>query len=138
MIMVFREIKPSKDSENQFITLNLNIGKESKRFIETVYRSGGDFALRGYFTAEFFEKLGFHDLNVVGCPSLFQLGNQLKVSDDKVAKEQFKVAVNGNAEIALPLLKRYNSIYYDQDYLFDLLYDKHYYDRNPVLPDGRG
>ena len=119
-------------SYDELDTLVDAVGKESKRFIETVYRSGGDFALRVYFTAEFFEKLGFHDLNVVGCPSLFQLGNQLRISDEKVAKEQFKVAVNGSADIALPLMKQYNSIYYDQDYLFDLLYNKHYYDRHPA------
>ncbi len=108
------------------------VGKESKRFIKAVYDSGGDFALRGYFTAEFFEKLGFHQLNVVGCPSLFQLGKELTISNQKVEKEQFKVALNGSTKIALPLMKQYDSVFYDQDYLFHILYDRTYYDRHPV------
>ncbi len=119
-------------SYDELDTLVDAIGKESKRFIKAVYDSGGDFALRGYFTAEFFEKLGFHQLNVVGCPSLFQLGKELTISNNKVSKEQFKVALNGSTRIVLPLMKRYDSVFYDQDYLFHILYNRTYYDSHPA------
>ena len=103
------------------------IGDKSKAFIQAVYDSGGDFALRGHFTAAFFEKLGFHDLNVVGCPSLFQLGNALTLSNEKVPKDEFKVAINGVPELAVPILNQYDGLFYDQDILFHILYDPAYY-----------
>ena len=111
------------DLENLVYT----IGNVSKEFIKAVYNSGGDFALRGYFTAEFFKRLGFNDLNVVGCPSIFQCGPSIKITKKDVLFKDFKVAVNGKAEIALPVLKEYKSIFYDQEQLFNILYNNIFY-----------
>ena len=55
------------------------IGEISKKFIYAVYSTGGEFALRGEFTKEFFTKLGFDTAVVTGCPSMFQLGRNLRV-----------------------------------------------------------
>lgn len=63
-----------------------SIGEESTRFIRAVYNTGGEFALRGYFTKEFFDRLGFKSAVVTGGPSLFQLGSNFRVDDKKVKK----------------------------------------------------
>lgn len=118
------------DELNQLVSA---IGDVSTDFIKSIYNTNGDFALRGYFTAEFFNELGFNNLNVVGCPSLFQNGSSLFISNSKIKREDFCAAINGRFDLAVPLLKDYNSIYYDQDILFDIMYNKEYYDQ---LKDG--
>lgn len=69
------------------------------KFINSVYNSGGQFALRGYFTEEFFHRLGFKNAVVTGCPSLYQMGRDLKISNEKVAKENFKASINGTFKL---------------------------------------
>lgn len=56
------------------------IREPATMFIKSVYNTGGEFCLRGYFTKEMFDRLGFHDAVVTGCPSMFQLGRNLQVS----------------------------------------------------------
>ena len=51
-----------------------SIGDISKRFIRSIYQTGGEFCLRGYFTKEFFDRLGFSSAVVTGCPSMYQYG----------------------------------------------------------------
>lgn len=90
----------------------------AKKMITAVYQTGGEFALRGYFTYEFFKKLGFPSAVVTGCPSLYQIGNdivkQLKV--DKVSKEKFVPAFNGNLKYHIQDMKKYkNSFFIDQN-----------------------
>lgn len=68
------------DSYEDLNDLVKSTGNVSKRFISTIYKTGGQFALSGWFTAEFFKKLGFDNPAVVGCPSLYQLGRNLKIT----------------------------------------------------------
>lgn len=106
-----------------------DIGEVSKEFITAVYETGGQFALRGYETARFFEQLGFKNPAVVGCPSLFQCGRRLNITKKAVDKERFKPAVNGSVDIAFDVINKYdNSIYYDQDLYANILYNSDYYD----------
>lgn len=107
--------------------LTKSIGDVSKNFIKAVYDSGGEFALRGFFTAEFFNKLGFYNPAVVGCPSLFQLGKNLQITNQKVELEKFKVDLNGLLDISQPLMKKYDSLFYDQEALFDFMYNYNYF-----------
>lgn len=110
------------------------IGNDSKQFIKAVYDSGGEFALRGYYTAEFFSRLGFNDAKVVGCPSLFQSGKDLSVSNDKVDIKDFKLGVNGSIEIARTLADKYRAVFYDQEALFNYMYNRDFYkDKKPNL-----
>lgn len=76
-------------------------GNVSKRFISTIYKTGGQFALRGWFTAEFFKKLGFDNPAVVGCPSLYQLGRNLKITKKKLTY----LILNHPLTVNLTLLK---------------------------------
>ena len=107
------------------------IGEKSKRFISTIYNTGGQFALRGNFTAEFFHKLGFDNPAVVGCPSLFQLGRNFQIEKNIVNKADFKPSFNGKFENNIEYLDYFpNSIYYDQDLFYDLLYNPNYFKNN--------
>lgn len=62
------------DSYDDIDALVDDIGNLSKSFISAIYNTGGEFALRGNFTKEFFERLGFHSAVVTGCPSMYQNG----------------------------------------------------------------
>ena len=113
----------SANSYDDLDELINSIGNISKKFIKAVYDTGGDLALRGYFTGEFFKRLGFLNPSVVGCPSLFQIGRGLKITNSKVEKEEFKVALNGDLKLAYHFLKKYDGLFYDQDIMFRYLYD---------------
>lgn len=108
------------------------IGEESTAFIKSIYATGGEFALRGYFTKEFFLRLGFNDAAVTGCPSLFQLGRSTQLTlDKKASKNDFKPIINGNFNQYADLLKKYpGSVFLDQDKYFAPLYDKAFFSDN--------
>ncbi|UQY80097.1 polysaccharide pyruvyl transferase [Candidatus Hepatincola sp. Av] len=101
-----------------------------REFISAVYNTNGSFALRGYFTAEVFEKLGFTDYTVTGCPSLFYNGKDLTVDIPKLTEKDLKPIINGNQFLTSNhwtfchniLYKKYsNSIFIDQDKLLPFL-----------------
>ncbi len=106
------------------------IREPATKFIKSVYNTGGEFALRGYFTAEFFEKLGFKNAVVTGCPSIFQLGRNLKISNDKVSEKDFIATINGTFK--LPVLDKdiKKSDYICQDIHGKILYDEKYFKEN--------
>lgn len=104
------------------------IGKESADFIDAVYSTGGDICLRGYISKEFFDKLGFKDAFVGGCPSIYQTGRNLGIIKKTISPDNFKVAVNGhNTELKTKLyrdvFKHYpQSEFFDQDEYGEYLY----------------
>lgn len=111
------------DSYDDLEMLIENLREPASRFITAIYNTGGEFALRGYFTKEFFDKLGFRSAVVTGCPSLFQCGRSLAIHNQCVEAEQFKVAFNGRMEGVAHLLFLYpKSEYFDQHNYFDLIY----------------
>ena len=111
----------SYDSLDDLINI---IGKDSKMFIRSIYNTGGEFALRGYFTKQFFEKLGFNSAVVTGCPSLFQFGPDFKVNNTKQDTGILNPVFNGHLKPYAELMKEYqSSIFIDQDeFLKPLLY----------------
>ena len=110
------------DSYDDLNNIISEIGEESKRFIKAIYNTGGEFALRGYFTKEFFDRLGFYSAVVTGCPSLYQMGANFKVNDHIVEDTPLKPVFNGFVEPYKNLLKKYkDSTFIDQcDYVFSL------------------
>lgn len=117
-------------------TLVESIGQVSKDFISSVYNTGGQFALRGYFTAEFFHKLGFHNPAVVGCPSLYQLGNKLRINKKDISINDFKPSFNGRFGYIKNYLNHFkNSLFYDQDEFYDVLYNLNYFNPNNPIRD---
>ena len=98
------------------------IKEPATRFIRSIYATGGEFALRGYFTKEFFDKLGFKSAVVTGCPSLYQLGEGLKILKDNDIKS-IKPVLNGKMSIVEKYLSEEPSaIYIDQCDFFNLVF----------------
>lgn len=105
------------------------IGTPASKFIEAIYRTGGEFALRGNFTKEFFSRLGFPSAVATGCPSLFQMGESFTVNNKKVAESALKPIVNGSLRNFEKIMKSVpQSIYMDQDCYCNCLYQPNYLD----------
>lgn len=100
-------------------------------FIKSVYNTGGQFALRGYFTQEFFHRLGFKDAVVTGCPSLFQMGRDLIISNNKVPKSDFTATINGTFKLPISHKNRKDADFICQDIYGKFLYDSQYIQNNP-------
>ncbi|MGN0316884.1 MAG: polysaccharide pyruvyl transferase family protein [Lachnospira sp.] len=109
------------DSYDKLDELVEKIGDVTKELIETVYSTGGEFALRGNFTKEFFDRLGKNTAVVTGCPSIYQMGRDLYISDKKVGKEEFKPLFNGN--LVKETYDYPESMYIDQETFFYYLYN---------------
>lgn len=109
------------DSFDQLDQLVEAVKEPASRFIKAIYETGGEFALRGFFTKEFFDRLGFHSAVVTGCPSMYQLGSQLKI--EKAERGPIKAAYNGSLQIlGKELLDDGRSVYVDQDEFYGLLF----------------
>ena len=112
------------------------IRKPATKFIDAVYATGGEFALRGNITKEFFDKLGFQSAVVTGCPSIFQMGRDLKVEKKNVAREDFKAIINGQNYLMstgfyMNIFDRYKcSVFIDQDHNYDYLYNPNFLNSN--------
>lgn len=117
------------DSYDDIGKLVSEIKEPATKFIQSVYNTGGEFALRGYITAEFFAKLGFHDAVVTGCPSLYQMGRDLKISNAKVEKDVFKAAINGTFRLPLKKSEFSKCDFIDQGTYGNLLYDPEYFSK---------
>jgi hypothetical protein len=73
-----------------------SIRHETQEFIRAILNTGGGFGLRGAFTAECFEKLGFRDYTITGCPSLYQGGPNLLIQKPEVEQTAFNPVINGS------------------------------------------
>lgn len=76
-------------------TLAAAIRPTATAFIHAVHKTGGIFGLRGYFTKELFEHLGFYEDYVTGCPSMYQMGRDLHI-DKTDFLDDFHIAINGD------------------------------------------
>lgn len=113
------------DNYDQLDELAKAIGDQAKPFIEAIYSTGGEFALRGYFTKAFFDRLGFPSAVVTGCPSLFQMGPELRVDNDKqLDAASVKPVLNGKLNRFEKLMKQLpESVFFAQDEFIDCLYE---------------
>lgn len=104
------------------------IGDSTKAFLKAIYQTGGELAVRGYATKEFLDKVMPNTAVVTGCPSFYQGGSGLQISNEKVAEENFRPAINGNLKYLkqigmLQEFERYpNSVYMDQDEFAQILH----------------
>lgn len=110
--------------------------KEGYNFIKAILNTGGNLGLRGYFTAEVVKKLGFseQDFSVLGCPSLFMNGPDLKIEKKDIHNQLIPI-FNGNKfwfhSEYHHLFKDYpESIFICQDLFYPLLYDVSSFKKN--------
>lgn len=106
------------------------IGDSARAFLKSIYQTGGELAVRGYATKEFLDKVMPNTAVVTGCPSFYQGGSGLRISNEKVKEEDFRPAINGNLKYLkqigmLQEFDRYpNSVYMDQDEFARILHFK--------------
>lgn len=102
-----------------------NITENIKRYVDSIYESGGAITLRGEFTKYALEQVCNYDFFVSGCPSMYFNGRDLKISDDKVDRKVFKPMLSASRveEIDNRIYKDYkNSVYFDQDFYLKALF----------------
>lgn len=105
------------------------IAPASKELVSAVLDSGGNIGVRGYFTQEVIQKLGFKadDCTVIGCPSLFIKGNTLKINKPVLSEQELIPMINGtpvwNHRQVMQYFSKYpKAVFVDQDKFYRLLY----------------
>lgn len=112
-----------------------------KAYLDTLFSFGGNISLRGYFSQYVLSYLGYENLFVSGCPSLYKNGADFRINKANIAttmgggnnnnlsvlRNNFKPIFNGyinNANIQI-LLKQYPQSYFiDQDEFRDAFFAK--------------
>ncbi len=99
-----------------------SIDEEVTDFVSAVLDRSASIGVRGEFTAEYLSKLGFRDVEIIGCPSMFYHGANLKQINVGKLRADSKIAVNVSPylpemiRISDSTLARYRqSIYVAQD-----------------------
>lgn len=87
-------------------------------FMDSVYSSGGEITVRGEFTKDVCAHVGYGNVFVSGCGSLYYNGENFEISNTKVDRRDFVPILNGYYvnDINPRIFKRYpRSIFFDQD-----------------------
>src|SRR5699024_1121355 len=72
--------------------------EDVKAFVSAVLEKSSIIGLRGEITSQYLTKLGFKegvDHTVIGCPSMYAFGRELKIRDTNITKES-KIAINNS------------------------------------------
>lgn len=67
-----------------------------KEFVSAVLDRSASIGVRGEFTEQYLKDLGFRDVEVIGCPSLFAHGDTLTIRKGDALTRDSRVAVNGS------------------------------------------
>lgn len=119
------------DSYDDLDDLICSCREPAYNFIKAVYNSGGgtgQWALRGFFTNDFFRKLGFNDAVVTGCPSLYQMGRNLSISNEIIDRDHFIATINGTFDLPINEKDINECSFIDQGSYGNLLYDPSYFE----------
>lgn len=100
--------------------------QSAKRFINSIYKNGGEFALRGYFSKKYFDLICPNTAVVTGCPSLFQYGPNIHINNEINTK---KIAINGQLNIS-KIVKGYDFEFFDQHVFYHALYGDELAEKN--------
>ncbi len=126
------------DSYDKLWDLSAQMKETATEFIDSVYRTGGQFGLRGYFTEELFHTWGYKEAIVTGCPSFYQKGKGVQIQKGQIARQDFIPSING--ELTLLTNKWWKkqfqlfekSIFIDQCLFYDIFYNRKYIDENKL------
>jgi len=81
---------------------NKELAQASREFVEAVLEKSAKIGLRGEFTAEYLEGLGFRaerDFTVIGCPSLYLYGGKLPEMEVKPLTRDSAVSINSKIQL---------------------------------------
>ncbi len=67
-----------------------------KNFVSAVLDRSASIGVRGEFTEQYLKALGFRDVEVIGCPSLFLHGDTLTIDKADALTPDSRIAVNGS------------------------------------------
>lgn len=112
------------DSPEKVVT---GIGDTIASFLDSIYSSGGELGLRGYFTKEVLDYVAPNTARVTGCPSLFQNGKDVHITNEKVEFETFCAAINGDLFSVKELVSG-NNYFIDQSSYSEELYNAELYE----------
>lgn len=118
------------EKESEFESLISVIGDKSKRLIDLVYSTGGEFGLRGNYSKFFFDQISDNTAEVIGCTSILLANKDLNVSNNKVDKNNFKPVINGHiqdlkSKYYETIISKNNIVaYLDQDEFGKILYQQ--------------
>lgn len=102
------------------------ISDKLKKLADLIYsQGGGAISVRGEFTKEVFSKIGFSDVVVTGCPSLYYNGPDFSVNTIKVERKDFLPVFNGEPRLLSKYLESHpyaGSVFYDQDRFYHIIY----------------
>jgi hypothetical protein len=71
-----------------------------RRFARAVLDRSASIGVRGEFTGEFLNRLGFRDVDVIGCPSMFLFGGAIQVKKREWPGARASIAVNASSSNA--------------------------------------
>ncbi len=67
-----------------------------KEFVSAVLDRSASIGVRGEFTEQYLKDLGFRDVEVIGCPSLFLHGDTLPIRTGDALTHDSRISVNGS------------------------------------------
>lgn len=118
------------EKENDFDSLILSIKDKSKRLIDLVYSTGGEFGLRGNYSKYLFDLISNNTAEVTGCVSVLLANKELNVPNFKVNFSDFKPAINGRIQdikteyFEKIISNNFFTDYIDQDEFGKFLYER--------------
>ncbi len=118
-------VQSTVDYSEDFLTRE--VIEDTKYVIDLILSSGGDITLRGDFTGQMLAKIGYPNLFVSGCPSLYLRGESFKIEKKTVAEEEFcpmLVSSDGIGTENAKILNMYSrSVFFAQDTYMPFLYE---------------
>lgn len=81
--------EPNRHSSHDF-------DDDVKRFVSAVLNRSATIGVRGEITASYLDDLGFHQHDIIGCPSLYMYGSELPVRAKKTLTKNSIVSITGS------------------------------------------
>ncbi len=69
--------------------------EEVKQFMSAILEKSSCVGVRGEVTEKYLKGLGFNDVRVIGCPSMYYWGNKLPDNSSDANQSLFKISING-------------------------------------------
>ena len=91
-----------------------------RRFVRAVLDRSGSMGVRGEITQDFVKKLGFTDIEVIGCPSMFLNGDQLSITKKTPTLERdARIGVNITSRVTKmgPIVTKNMALYPNLEYI---------------------
>lgn len=80
-----------------------DVDEAARRFLRAVLERGPSIGVRGERTAAWLHRLGFDDVDVIGCPSMFLRGRDLRLRDEPpVFDERTRLSLNLTPRVPIP------------------------------------